>query len=70
MQKSHRSSSRVLHLCPERIPRFGRQSKADRSLAETMATLNKQLLQGPLRARETPKEALTRMGFVLRDRYD
>lgn len=70
MQNSHRSSRRVLHLCPERIPRFGQQSKEDRTLAETMLTLNKQLLQGPRRARETPKEALARMGFVLRDRDD
>ena len=66
MQNFHRSPHRILHLCPERIPRFGHQSKADRSLAEALVLLNKQFLKGPRRVSETSTEALIRIGFVRR----
>lgn len=62
-----RSPRRVIHLCPERVPRFGRQSKSDQTLSETMILLNRELMKGPRRARETQEQALKRVGFVLRD---
>ena len=58
---------RVVRLCPNRIPEFINQSQADRKLSRTIVELNRRMLKGPLRERETAKEALMRLGFVERD---
>jgi hypothetical protein len=58
---------RVIRLCPNRIPEFINQSRSDRNLSKTIVELNRQMLQGPMRERETAKEALVRLGFVVRD---
>ena len=58
----------TISLCPERIPYFGYESQADRRLAETIRTLDRNLMQDRTRPRETSVEALTRHGFLRGER--
>lgn len=54
----------TLDLDPDRIPYFGFDNPGDRRLAETIIALDRNLMQGPRRPRETSTEALTRLGFL------
>ena len=59
-------AKRIINIAPDRIPEFINQSRADRSLSETMSLLNKQFASGTQREMELAEEALSRLGFVLK----
>ena len=59
---------RILDISPDRIPEFLNQSRADRSLSETIAALHRQFTAETRREMERAEEALRRMGFVTEPR--
>lgn len=61
------AAKRIISLSPDRIPEFINQSRADRSLSQTMVNLNNQFGSGVKREVELAEEALKRLGFVLDD---